>query len=95
MIDWVQLIFCAVWITGIAILIGQFSFHSWQNSTQAGQKPLTNIGKSIIIAGILMTGVGLAVVSTIAIQRLLWIGLTITLITLTYRDLEKKSLSSE
>lgn len=42
-----------------------------------------------------MTGVGLAVVSTIAIQRLLWIGLTITLITLTYRDLEKKSLSSE
>ena len=94
-INWVQLIFHAVWVTGFAILIGQFSFLSWKNSIQIDRKPLTTTGNVITIVGTLMTGVGLAIVSTTGLQRIVWLGLTSVLLFLTYRDLNKnRSLRS-
>jgi len=79
MIDWLNLLYNALWILALAIAIATTSWASWQASVQGTglRKELTATGpqRALQTAGTLFS-LGLGLTSTTLVERMIWFVFT-------------------
>lgn len=75
MLNWTALIINSFWITGLAVLLAGFSYHSWQATTE--ERPLSEQlqRRSFLIGawfGLVLIGIGLAGSSRALWETIIW-----------------------
>ena len=95
MLNWLNLIYHFLWLSGTAIIIAAFSYHDWL-AHQQGIRVSQVLGRSsfqiLLTVGMLLISLGLACLAQHWWERIIWLAFSIVFIFQGWQLQQKKGV---